>query len=369
MSDVDRGPESEEPAPVAPAPPVPRRRSARPGLADGSPSRPGIRAVRPPAPEPVTDHAPPELLTPAPAGAGRARTLPGPRRRVGPWCFVEHLAAEERTDQSPAHDVPVHPHTGLQLVTWIFSGAIEHRTSAAPNAVVRAGELSLLTAGSGASHGLAYASGDGSRTPLRAARLAALLPPGALDLPASLEHHADLPTLAEGGVRLTVAIGTACGITSPATTHRPLVCAQLELAAGSHIALPVDPTFEHGLLVDDGAVTVDDARATVAELVVLPAGRTYVRLTAGDAPTRLLILGGPPAVDETVLWWGLAAPGHEGIATARADWAAQRTRRAHGADPNARFGRVDDGAAPATAPELAGVRLRVPGPRGPRRRD
>jgi len=116
-------------------------------------------------------------------------------------------------------------------------------------------------------------------------------------------------------------------------------------------------------------VTADDARATVAELVVLPAGRTYVRLTAGDAPTRLLILGGPPAGDETVLWWGLAAPSHEGVATARADWAAQRTRRAHGADPTARFGRVDDGAAPATAPDLAGLRLRVPGPRGPQRRD
>ena len=358
---------------MAPAPPVPRRRSTRPRLADASPSRPGNRAVRPPAPEPVIALAPTELLTPAPGRAGRARTLPGARRLIGPWCFVEHLAADRRTDQSAALDVPAHPHTGLQLVTWIFAGAIEHRTSVAPNAVVRAGELSLLTAGRGASHGLADApddgSGEDSRTPLRAARLASLLPPGTLDIPARLEHHTDLPTLAEGGVRLTVAIGTACGITSPATTHRPLACAQLELAAGSHIALPLDPTFEHGLLVDDGAVTVDDARATVAELVVLPAGRTYVRLTAGDAPTRLLILGGPPAGDETVLWWGLAAPDHEGIATARADWAAQRTRRAHGADRTARFGRVDDGAAPATAPDLAGIRLRVPGPRGPRLRD
>ncbi|PFG37052.1 hypothetical protein ATL41_1799 [Flavimobilis soli] len=352
---------------AAPAPPpVPRRRSALPRRTDAPPSRPAARAVRPPVTASVAELSPPEHIAPSREPDGAARLLPGTRRYVGPWCFVEHHAGAGAGAEgaSAALDTPAHPHTGLQLLTWVFAGAVEHRTSVAPNAVVRAGELSLLTAGRGASHGLADVSDAGTA---RAVRLAALLPPDALDASPSLEHHTELPVLAEGGVRLTVVVGTACGIDAPATTYRPLACAQLELAAGSHIALPVDREFEHGLLVDEGAITVEGTSAAATELVVVPLGRSYLRLTAGDAPARLLILGGPPLDDETVVWWGLAAPDHDGVAAARADWAAQRTRRARGADPAARFGRVDDGAAPATAPDLAGVRLRVPAPRGPAR--
>lgn len=362
MSDVDPGTGDQQPSsPVPPA--VPRRRSALPRPTDVPPSRPATRAVRPPETASVAEVSPPEVLVPAGEVPGAARLVPGARRHVGPWCFVEHRTGDD--GDGPVPDIAAHPHTGLQLVTWVFAAAVEHRTSVAPNAVVHAGELSLLTAGRGASHGHADVS-DGGRA--RAVRLAALLPADALDVPPTLEHHSELPVLAEGGVRLTVAMGTVCGITSPARTYRPLACAQLELAAGVHIALPVDRAFEHGILVDDGTITVEGTSAGASEIVVLPSGRSSVRLSVGDAPTRLLIVGGPPCDDETIVWWGLAAPDHAGVAAARADWAAQRTRRARGADPTARFGRVDDGAAPAAAPELAGVRLRVPAPRGPRPR-
>ena len=35
--------------------------------------------------------------------------------------------------------VPPHPHTGLQTVSWLFTGEIEHRDSAGHHALVRPG--------------------------------------------------------------------------------------------------------------------------------------------------------------------------------------------------------------------------------------
>jgi mycofactocin precursor peptide peptidase len=49
-------------------------------------------------------------------------------------------------------DVPPHPHTGLQTVSWLFRGEIEHRDSSGVHALVRPGELNLMTGGYGVAH-------------------------------------------------------------------------------------------------------------------------------------------------------------------------------------------------------------------------
>lgn len=48
--------------------------------------------------------------------------------------------------------VAPHPHTGLQTVSWLFSGETEHRDSLGSHALVRPGELNLMTGGHGISH-------------------------------------------------------------------------------------------------------------------------------------------------------------------------------------------------------------------------
>src|SRR3954463_13592661 len=83
-----------------------------------------------------------EVLRPreVPLGGPRAmrvrRTLPQRQRSlIGAWCFIDHYGP------ASAHmDVPPHPHTGLQTVSWLFSGEVEHNDSAGVHAVVRPGE-------------------------------------------------------------------------------------------------------------------------------------------------------------------------------------------------------------------------------------
>src|SRR3546814_6991478 len=78
-----------------------------------------------------------------------ARPLPERERWLsGGWCFADHYGPDD-VGSGPGMHVPPHPHTGLQTVSWLFTGEIEHRDSIGSHAMVRPGELNLMTAGSG----------------------------------------------------------------------------------------------------------------------------------------------------------------------------------------------------------------------------
>ena len=66
-----------------------------------------------------------------PLGGPRAmnvrRTLPQRgRTTIGAWCFADHYGPDD-VAASGGMVVPPHPHTGLQTVSWLFEGEIEHR--------------------------------------------------------------------------------------------------------------------------------------------------------------------------------------------------------------------------------------------------
>jgi redox-sensitive bicupin YhaK (pirin superfamily) len=84
-----------------------------------------------------------EILTPreVPLGGLRAmtvrRTLPQRERSlIGAWCFLDHYGPDDVADTGGMSVAP-HPHTGLQTVSWLFTGEIEHRDSAGHHALVR----------------------------------------------------------------------------------------------------------------------------------------------------------------------------------------------------------------------------------------
>ncbi len=140
----------------------------------------------------------------------------------------------------------------------------------------------------------------------------------------------------------------------------PLVGAELDVPAGTRVTVPLDPAFEHGVLVDTGEVTVAGAAVPVAHLAYLCPGRDAVEVEAGPAgPARLLLLGGEPLGEEIVMWWNFIGRSHEDVVAARAEWQRDVI---DGEDPDGRFGTVrgyDGGALPA--PALPTVRLK---PRG-----
>ena len=197
-----------------------------------------------------------EILTPrdVPLGGPRAmrvrRTLPQRERSlIGAWCFVDHYGPDEVAD-SGGMVVPPHPHTGLQTVSWLFTGEVEHRDSAGHHAMVRPGEVNLMTAGRGISHSEVSPP---TTTTLHGAQLWVALPDAGRFVDPGFAHHAPVPVTGPG-FEARVFLGSLLGDTSPVSTYTPLLGAEILLSPGTSLVLDVDPTFEHGVLVDAGVV-------------------------------------------------------------------------------------------------------------------
>ncbi len=300
-----------------------------------------------------------EVLTPrdVPLGGPRAmtvrRTLPQRQRSlIGAWCFADHYGPDD-VAATGGMDVAPHPHTGLQTVSWLFSGEIEHRDSLGSHAFVRPGELNLMTGG----HGIAHTEVSTPRTTvLHGVQLWVALPDAHRDAPRDFQHHEPEPVRLPGAA-LRVFLGALAGATSPVRTFTPLLGAELLLDPGADLTLPVDPAFEHGLLVDTGTVRFAGTPLKPAELGYTAPGHDHLTLTndSDTTPARVVLLGGPPFEEEIVMWWNFVCRTHDEVVRARADWMAELG--------GPRFGEVEgyDGG-PLPAPELPTVPLK------PRRR-
>ncbi|MEW1638148.1 pirin family protein [Streptomyces sp. NPDC093801] len=264
-----------------------------------------------------------EVLTArdVPLGGPRAmtvrRTLPQRARTlIGAWCFADHYGPDRVAD-SGGMDVAPHPHTGLQTVSWLFSGEIEHRDSLGTHAFVRPGEINLMTGGHGISH---TEVSTPATTVLHGVQLWVALPGEHRHAPRAFQHHAPVPVRVDGA-ELRVFLGTLAGDTSPVRTFTPLLGSEVLIDAGASLTLDVDPDFEHGLLVDTGAVRFEGTPLRPAELGYAAPGRSALTLVNdSDRPARTVLLGGPPFEEEIVMWWNFIGRSHQDIAEAREEW-------------------------------------------------
>ena len=295
-----------------------------------------------------------EILEPrdVPLGGPRAmkvrRTLPSRQRSlIGAWCFADHYGPEDVRTR-PGMDVPPHPHTGLQTVSWLFSGEIEHRDSNGVHAMVRPGELNLMTAGRGICHSEVSTP---ATTLLHGVQLWVALPGTDRDTARDFAHYAPVP-VPFGAAEVTVFLGALAGQRSPVHTFTPLLGAQIDLPEGAAVELDVDPDFEHGVLLDRGSLEMAGTGVESGELAYQGPGEHTIGLcNTGTGPARAVLLGGTPFTEELVMWWNFVGRSHDDIAEYRRQWQAESDR----------FGAVDgyrDTPGRLPAPPLPATRLK-----------
>ena len=313
---------------------------------------------------------PVQVLRPreVPLGGPRAmtvrRTLPARERSfVGAWCFVDHYGPDD-VSVSGGMDVAPHPHCGLATVSWLFSGEVEHRDSLGTRALVRPGEVNLMTAGRGISHSEVSTP---ETTVLHGAQLWVALPTRLADVAPRFEHHEPGVVAVGDGVRAQVFVGSLWGSASPVRVESPLVGAEVVLDPGASVVVPVPESYEVAVLVDSGSVAFGGQALAAGELGVLAGAREGAteppQLVAGDGGARVLLLGGEPLGEELVMWWNFVGADHEAVEAARAAWEAESREGAE----TPRFGDVVGYEGPVAripAPALPGVRLKPRGNRG-----
>ncbi|MFD5161985.1 pirin family protein [Streptomyces hawaiiensis] len=262
-----------------------------------------------------------------PLGGPRAmhvrRTLPQRARTlIGAWCFADHYGPVDAT-ATGGMDVAPHPHTGLQTVSWLFAGEIEHEDTLGTRALIRPGEMNLMTGGYGIAHSEISAP---DTTIVHGVQLWVALPEEHRNADRDFQHYVPEAVRVDGA-EIRVFLGSLAQSASPVRTFTPLLGAEITLEPHTTVTLSVDPAFEHGLLVDTGDLRLFDTELRPAELGYVPCGTDALTLVNdSDASARTILLGGPPFEEEIVMWWNFIGRSHEDIVRARADWEASSDR-------------------------------------------
>ena len=137
----------------------------------------------------------------------------------------------------------------------------------------------------------------------------------------AFEHHADLPTTGIGGLAATVLLGAFGDLSSPARADTELVGVELLGDSGGPTVLPLDPTFEHAVVVIEGRIELDGVPVGVDELAYLPNGAAHVT-AATDGPARWLLIGGVPFEAPVQMWWNFVGRSRGEMVAAVDDWNA-----------------------------------------------
>jgi redox-sensitive bicupin YhaK (pirin superfamily) len=69
---------------------------------------------------------------------------------LDPFLLFDHFGSENSDDYIAGF--PMHPHRGIETVTYMLAGAVKHRDSSGNSGIIRAGDVQWMTAGGGIMH-------------------------------------------------------------------------------------------------------------------------------------------------------------------------------------------------------------------------
>ncbi len=263
------------------------------------------------------------VITPARRSLGEfdvRRALPNSsQQRVGPFIFFDHMGPAD-FPPGTGIDVRPHPHIGLATITYLFSGAIQHRDSLGFDQLIIPGEVNWMTAGRGVVHS--------ERTPQDVRRTGShlhgiqawiALPVEKEEAEPSFVHYAmdQIPQVQLPGARLTLIAGAAYGVTSPVRTSSETLYIEADIDDGASLAVP-ENADELAVYVVDGELDVEGQIVHGGTMAILSdANATAIR---ARTQCKCMILGGATLPGERIVWWNFVSSTRNRIDKAKNDW-------------------------------------------------
>src|SRR5881394_1999351 len=184
------------------------------------------------------------------------RALPAPDQpSVGPFVFVDHYRHRSRRGIG---DRP-HPHAGIEVLSYLLEGGVEHRDSMGFRDRLGPGDAQWIRAGRGILHA---EQPEGGRHGLQ---LWTSLPPAQKFAEPTYRswRASDIPEIRREGARVRVIAGSVEGAAGPMMLATPTVFAHVALEAGATVTLAVEKEHELGLYVLEGALAAEDSAPPV----------------------------------------------------------------------------------------------------------
>jgi len=236
-------------------------------------------------------------------GAGvllRRSISPRASNEFDPFLLFDHFAFNDPIE-GPIRGFPMHPHRGIETVTYILEGAVNHRDSLGNAGRIGPGDVQWMTSGRGILHeemprrgpsGVIY----GFQLWVNLPAAEKMGPPRYQEVSAET-----IPTIDKDGAQVRVVAGLFAGVAGPVTeiAARPLYM-DVTLAPGATFNLPVPPGHTLRLYVfeGEGLFGVDENNngefIKAVKMLILGDGDS-LNVRAGEGSgVRFMIMAGAP---------------------------------------------------------------------------
>ncbi|MCI4335290.1 MAG: pirin family protein [Thermoplasmata archaeon] len=224
--------------------------------------------------------------------------------RLDPFLLLDDFRSE-----NPAEYVagfPWHPHRGIETVTYMLDGRVDHEDSLGNKGSIGPGDVQWMTSGSGIIHQEMPRMGDsrmgGFQLWVNLPRNRKMSEPGYQEV-----VNGRIPEAVPArGVRARVIAGETGGVRGPVreiSVQPEFLDLRLESRTEYTHPTPVGHTSFGYLLEGNASFDPEGTdRVDNGNLVLFGPG-TGVRMRAGERGARLLLVSGKP-LKEPVAWWG-----------------------------------------------------------------
>lgn len=241
------------------------------------------------------------------AGVLLRRSL-GPSRAnpLDPFLLFDHFAFNDPLE-GPIRGFPMHPHRGIETVTYMLEGSVNHRDSLGNSGLISSGDVQWMTSGRGILHEeMPRRSPDGN---IFGFQLWVNLPAALkMSQPRYQEVRADsIPVVRREGAAVRLVAGEVDGVCGPVTeiAANPLYMdVQLEPGASFTQAIPAGHTAITYVYHGEGEFGMDenDRGQVVAatHMVVFNDGVELKVQAAPASPVHFILIAGAPFHEQIV---------------------------------------------------------------------
>ncbi len=222
--------------------------------------------------------------------------------RLDPFLMLDDIHSSNPADYLAGF--PEHPHRGMETVTYMISGTINHRDNLGNKGTIRSGDVQWMTAGRGILHQETPEPFDGMfqgfQLWINLPRENKLMPPRYREIPSKMIPSVKLAN----DVEVRIIAGTLAGTVGPVKDIVvPVDYFDVQMPGMSRFAHRVQRGRNAFAYVFRGSISADDgSKARAGQLAIIPDDKD-VSLEADREGARFLLASGEP-LHEPVAWGG-----------------------------------------------------------------